>query len=265
MARILVSLCVLLSISGALFAGPPKTLLLVGQGPDGHPPTTHEYVAGLKILKRCLEPVSDLKITMVRADEPWKEGPKLLEGADGVVLYLSEGAKWMQTDPKRLESLQKLARRGGAIVGLHWAMGTKDAKYVDGCLNLLGGCHGGPDRKYAVLETGVEPNAMHPIASGIAAFRIKDEFYYRLKFTQAGKITPVMQARIDGNEETVAWAWERPDGGRSFGFSGLHFHANWRTPEYRRLVCQGVLWTMKMPIPKSGLAVEVPDAEFKLK
>jgi hypothetical protein len=32
-----------------------KKLLLVGQGPDGHPPETHEYLPGIKVLGRCLE------------------------------------------------------------------------------------------------------------------------------------------------------------------------------------------------------------------
>ena len=50
---------------------------------------------------------------------------------------------------------------------------------------------------------------------------------------------PILRAPIDGTAETVAWAWERPDGGRSFGFSGLHFHDHWKRPEYRRLVAQG--------------------------
>ena len=72
-----------------------------------------------------------------------------------------------------------------------------------------------------------------------------------------GSVQPVLQAQIDGQMETVAWRWERPDGGRSFGFSGLHFHDNWGRAEYRRLVAQGVLWTMKLEIPKDGLAVDV--------
>jgi hypothetical protein len=63
----------------------------------------------------------------------------------------------------------------------------------------------------------------------------------------------------------VAWCWERPDRGRSFGFSGLHFHDNWRLTEYRRLVAQGVLWTLKKPIPKEGLPVTVTDEDLKLK
>jgi hypothetical protein len=70
---------------------------------------------------------------------------------------------------------------------------------------------------------------------------------------------------IDGQLETVAWAWERPDGGRSFGFSGLHFHNNWRLPEYRRLVAQGILWTLKVSVPKDGLPVEITDDDLKLK
>ena len=63
----------------------------------------------------------------------------------------------------------------------------------------------------------------------------------------------------------VAWCWERPDKGRSFGFSGLHFHANWKLLEYRRLVSQGVLWTLKLPLPRGGLKVEVKDEDLRLK
>ena len=69
-------------------------------------------------------------------------------------------------------------------------------------------------------------------------------------------VKPVLTAKIDGNAEPVAWTWQRPDGGRSFGFSGLHFHENWKRAEYRRLVGQGVIWTLDMSIPEKGLPVE---------
>jgi type 1 glutamine amidotransferase len=247
-------------------AGPAKKLLLVGQGPDGHPPQTHEYVAGLKVLAKCLETVPGLEVTTVRADEPWKEGPELIGRADGVVLFLAEGARWMNHDPRRHEALARLAKRGGGLVVLHWAMGTRDAKNIDGCLELLGGCHGGPDRKYKVLETGAQvADPKHPVSAGIKDFRVRDEFYYRLKFAKPeGRVRPLLRVRIDGRPEVVAWAWERPDGGRSFGFSGLHFHDNWRLPEYRRLVAQGVLWTLKLPIPGDGLAVKVTEEDLRL-
>ena len=258
------------ALTAALLAGPagaaPKKLLLIGQGPDGHPAQTHEYVAGLKVLHRCLKDVPDLEVTELRADEPWKEGPELMERADGVVLYLAEGAKWLQADPKRHEVLKKLAARRGGIVVLHWAMGTREAGPIDAALPLFGAVHGGPDRKYQVLETELTPveNRL-PVLNGVGAFKVKDEFYYRLKVFKGEGVQPLLRARIDGGDEMVAWAFRRPDGGRSFGFSGLHFHDNWRVKEYRRLVAQGVLWTLDLPIPKEGLPVEVEEADLKLK
>jgi type 1 glutamine amidotransferase len=244
---------VLLSLS-LLTQPAPKRLLLVGQGPDGHPAGTHEYRAGLKILQKGLARVPGVQVTVADGDEPWRDGPELLARADGVVLYLAEGAKWMQRDPRRYAALQKLAARGGGIVVLHWGMGTKDAKYIEGCLKLLGGCHGGPDRKYKILQAQAKvADAGHPIAAGLKGFPVRDEFYYRLKFVKAKGLQPILRVPIDGRAETVAWAWERPDGGRSFGFSGLHFHDNWRLPEYRRLVVQGILWTLRLPIPPAGV------------
>ena len=264
-AFVLVLAAVLLT-STAEAEAPKVKLLLVGSGPDGHPAQTHEYMAGLRIIGKLLKDVPGLEITTVRADEPWREGPELIARADGVVLFLSEGARWMNHDPKRRKALATMAKRGGGITVLHWGMGTKDAKNIDGCLQLLGGCHGGPDRKYKVVETEAAiADRKHPIAAGIKDFRVREEFYYRLKFIKTDKgIHPLLRVTIEGQPETVAWSWERPDRGRSFGFSGLHFHDNWRLPAYRRLIAQGVLWTLKKPIPKAGLAVKLSEDDLKL-
>lgn len=267
MHRFFLCLLLILGLAGSLPGQAKKKLLLVGTGPDGHPPATHEYVAGLQVLAKCLEPIQGLEVTQLKAVEPWKEGPELMERADGVVLFVTEGAKWIQTDPRRQQALAKVAARGGGLVCLHWAMGTREAGPIDDFLRLFGGCHGGPDRKYQVLETDVtvaEPG--HATSAGIKDFKIKDEFYYRLKFVKpAGSVKPVLTAAIDGQRETVAWRWERPDGGRSFGFSGLHFHEGWGRVEYRKLVAQGVLWTLKMDVPKEGVAAEVKAEDLKLK
>jgi len=264
---VLLTLLVISGLATPCAAEPKKKLLLVGQGPDGHPAETHEYMAGLRILAKCLEPVGDLETTTVRADGAWKDGPALIERSDSVVLFLAEGAKWIQDDPARHKALANLAKRSGGIVALHWALGTRDAKPIADFLKLAGGCHGGPDRKYAVVETTAEiVDPKHAILTGIANFSIKDEFYYRLKLAPPEKgVTPLLHATIDGKKEMVAWCWNRPEKGRSFGFTGLHFHANWRLPEYRRLVSQGALWTLNMPIPRDGLAVEVQETDLKLK
>lgn len=234
----------------------PKRLLLIGQGPDGHGWGTHEYRAGMRILAQCLQPVPRLQTIVVSADGKWPEGPELIDGVDGVVLFVSEGAKWIHDDPRRLIALKNLANRGGGFVCWHWGMGCRDAKYIAEYVKLFGGCHGGPDRKYKV-EKGVRAEVVggtHPVVRGIKDFVVDEEFYYTLKFAKpAGSVTPLIRANVDGGRHTVCWAWERPDGGRSFGFSGGHYHNNWNRQEYRRLITQAVLWSVHAPIPEKRL------------
>ena len=232
-----------------------KKLLLIGQGPDGHPATTHEYMAGLKVLAACLAKVPEVEVTTVNATGKFAEAPELIDRSDGVVLFVSEGAKWLSQDAARLAAFKRLAARGGARVSLHWALGTREAGPIKEFVALFGGCHGGPDRKHKVVTAKAFVAAKgHPIAAGLEDFTVKEEFYYRLKFPNKSPQS-ILEAEIDGDRHTVAWAME--DAGRAFGFSGLHFHANWKLPVYRRLVTQGVLWTLKLPVPDGGADVEV--------
>jgi type 1 glutamine amidotransferase len=280
---LLAGVCEVFVASSMLNAAEPKRLLLVGQGPDGHPAATHEFMAGLGILEKCLSRVEGLKVMTVKADEPWKEGPQMLKEADGVVLYVSQGAKWMQADAGLYDAFAAFAARGGGLVALHWSVGAKDAKYIEGQLKLLGGSRGGPQRKYTVADFDVRlPTPDHPIVRGIKPFAVHDELYYRLDFVKGAngddgkhgdakadgekrlKFDRIFAATIDDREETVAWAWERPDDGRSFGYVGMHFHENWKMPEYRRLATQAALWTLKMDIPKDGVSVEFAAADLKL-
>lgn len=242
-----------------------KRILLIGQGPDSHPWGTHEYLAGMRILAECLQPVARVQTIVVRADGPWKDGPELIDGADAVVLFVSEGARWIHDDPRRLAALKKLAARGGGFACWHWGMGCRDAKYIPAYLKLFGGCHGGPDRKYKVLK-GVQARIVggkHPVVRGLKDFTVDEEFYYTLKFAKPAKsVTPLIRVKIDGADQSVCWAWERPGGGRSFGFSGGHFHQNWSREDYRRLMTQAVLWTVDVPVPDADLPLKVSPKDL---
>lgn len=246
-------------------AEPIKKLLVIGDKPDGvHPPGTHEHMAGARLIQALLSSNEGLEITVVNGKEPWDEGPELIRAADGVVIFVSQGGMWAQNDSRRFEALNQLAARGGGISAVHWAVGAKADKYIDRYQKLIGGIHGGSDRKYAVLKTKLTPAEDHPITRGVSPLEIHDEFYYQLKFAKDGKVTPIVQAQLDDASQTVSWAWERPDGGRSFGFVMLHFHANWKNEAYRRLVSQGVLWTMKLDVPPDGIDVSLNDETNKL-
>ena len=239
-----------------------KRLLIVGQGSDGHPPTTHEFMPGARVLAELLKSQQGLQTTVVNVDEPWTDGPKLIDQADGIVMLVTQGAQWMQTDPQRHAALKRLAVRGGAIVALHWSVGAKDAKYIQGQLDLLGATRGGLQRKYLVLSTELKRVVPeHPILRGVGDIKVHDEIYYALD--RVPGIQPLFTSRIEGKDEMAAWSWERVDGGRSFGFVGLHFHANWQLPAYRRFVVQGVLWSLKLPIPV-GVNVDIDSKKLEL-
>lgn len=242
-------------------------VLLLGQKPDSHPATTHEYMAGVRLMGLLLERSPGVQAVVVQADSPWEAGPELLDGADAAIVFLSEGAKWVTEAPNRLAAFQRLAKRGGGLTCLHWGMGTRESKPIVDYVSLFGACHGGVDRKYKFATFTVKPMETHPVTNGLHPFEVRDEFYYALKQPTPDlnlKVAPLLRVSIDGTDQTIAWACERPDRGRSFGFSGLHYHDNWKLPEYRRLVLQGVLWTLKQEIPKAGISVDVRPEDLGL-
>jgi hypothetical protein len=266
--RFVVALVLVLGLAASAIAdeAKPTRLLLLAQGPDGHPKGTHEYVAGQTILDKCLSGVPNLERRIVQADGDWPEGPELLATVDGVVLFVSEGAKWIGTNPARRAAFAELAKRGGGLSVLHWGMGTKAAEHIEPFVALFGACHGGPDRKYKFLETQVRIAATdHPATKGLADFTIQEEFYYQLKQLPEAQLVPLLTADIDGERPMIAWAWERPDGGRSLGYSGCHYHTNWARPEYRRFIAQAVLWTLKLSPPDAGFPAKIPETELPVK
>ena len=123
----------------------------------------------------------------------------------------------------------------------------------------------------------------HPITRGVEPFSIADEWYYNMRFLEGMEgVTPVLSAvppaeirqresRHDDDPaaaaarlkmaEHLAWARERPDGGRGFGFTGGHFHWNWAHDDFRTLVLNGIAWVAKVDIPPDGVPSETPTME----
>jgi type 1 glutamine amidotransferase len=115
----------------------------------------------------------------------------------------------------------------------------------------------------------------HPVFAGVSPFALNDEWYYGLRFAdgQAGRLTPLLfaappdstrvtegTASRPGQPETTAWAFERADGGRSFGYTGGHYHRNWGVEQARRLVVNAILWTAGRELPPGGAPVALDEA-----
>jgi hypothetical protein len=50
--------------------------------------------------------------------------------------------------------------------------------------------------------------------------------------------------------QTVAWAYERDDGGRGFVFGGVDFHDNMALEDYRRFLLNGIAWAAHIDVPR---------------
>ena len=62
-----------------------------------------------------------------------------------------------------------------------------------------------------------------------------------------------------GMGDLVGWVYERPTGGRSFGFTGIDAHSAWALPGMRQLVVNGILWTANLAIPNGGAPNKITE------
>ena len=73
---------------------------------------------------------------------------------------------------------------------------------------------------------------------------------------------PFVRAEVNkGIAQHTAWAREREDGGRGFGFTGGHFHWTWGHDQFRKLVLNAIVWTAKAEVPKMGVPSESLSVE----
>ena len=107
--------------------------------------------------------------------------------------------------------------------------------------------------------------ADHPASRGVTPFQIDDGWLFKLRFVPEMKgVTPLLRtvspkaaSQELTDESIVTWLYERPNGGRSFNFTGTHLHASLVEEGYRRFLVNGILWTAGVEIPKSGAPVSL--------
>ena len=239
-----------------------KKILLIPTKLD-HPWATHMYRQGCELLAACLNRTNGVK-AVVSPDFDWPRDPALLEDVSAIVFY-SRPAADIVFDPSRREEFQRLMNSGVGFAAIHWATGTIDDKYGPEYLDLLGGwfstAHSGLKIDKRMLQQ-VLPD--HPLCRGWQPFELRDEFYLNLQFAENAQ--PLLNVNVDGEDQTVAWVFERPDsnGGRSFGTTLAHFHDNFAIPAFRKAIVNGILWTAHAEVPADGAGVEPKPPQVTL-
>jgi type 1 glutamine amidotransferase len=254
-----------------------KRVLIVA-GRQSHGPGDHEFFAGSAILMNLLKQTDG--VFPILARDGWPKNEKLFENADCIVMYMDGGGGHPAIKPERMKIIQQQLDRGAGWVNLHYAVEypvkSGDRDIATSVKGWLGGYY---ETGYSInphWDANIRSLPKHDITKGVKPFTIRDEWYYGMRWVEDMKgVTPILQAlppdgtrstshtkTRKGEIETMAWAFERADKGRSFGFTGGHFHRNWADENFRRVVVNAILWCAKVDVPENGAKVEFDPADL---
>jgi hypothetical protein len=246
-----------------------KIVLIAGAAVNK--PGEHEYFAGSVLLMDWLKQTKGVWPVLVA--DGWPKNEAILDGAKAVVVYADTADKLPFLEPARWAHIKRLIDAGTGFVMLHQSADVP-ADRAEEIKSWLGavwqkdtGCRGHWDMDFTEIPK-------HAITSGVTPFHVPfDGWLYNLQFAPgaipllAGPVPDKSRSTADamthvGRPEVVAWAYERPTGGRSFAFTGCHLHKNWSLESERRLVTNGILWTAKFEIPAEGAPVAFNPASL---
>ncbi len=258
-----------------------KTKIIFISGKPSHGKMKHEHRAGNMILAKALND-SGLNVdAQLVPHYGYPKDPSILDDASTIVVF-STGHRGHALK-SHLDEFDELMKKGIGVVMIHWATEAEKGKAGEKFLAWMGG--------FCDLNWSVNPHwkpnftqfPNHPISNGVKPFSVDDEWYYHMRFRDNLEgVTPILSdlpppetlrrpdgdrsgnptvraAVANGEPQHVAWAYQRPDGGRGFGFTGAHNHESWQDDNFRRVVLNAILWTAKLEVPSAGCPSPTPD------
>jgi type 1 glutamine amidotransferase len=271
-------LALAICLTFSAFSADKKVVFIAGK--PSHGPGEHEHRAGCLLLKSCLDGVPGISSTIY--SNGWPSDPAALKDASTIVLYVDGGPGHPAL--AHLDELDPLMKKGVGLVCIHYATEPTPEKGEKEWLKWIGGAF---EPNWSVnphWDAHFDKLPRHPITRGVSPFEISDEWYFHIRLAdRTSGVMPILVAvppesamsRPDGPHEgnaaareavhrkqpqTVAWAINRGDGGRGFGFTGAHAHKNWGDKNFRKIVLNAIVWTAGMDVPEHGISCAVsPD------
>jgi type 1 glutamine amidotransferase len=258
-----------------------KRIVMIA-GKPSHGPGEHEHRAGLLLFQKCLAGFPGIQVEVY--SNGWPASSDVLKGAAGIIIYSDGGAGHPALQDDHLQQLGALAKQGVGLACIHYAVEPTIEKGQREFLDWIGGCFEINRSVNPVWDADFKTIFGHPVLRGVKPFKIKDEWYFHMRTsdhfqTLLAAVPPAStMSRPDGPHEgnpavraevargnvaeTVAWASERADGRRGFGFTGGHYHKNWGDDNMRKIVLNGILWVAKVEVPPDGVASTVTAADL---
>jgi type 1 glutamine amidotransferase len=273
----------LIVASGFVHAADSKNIILIAGRPS-HGPGDHEFNAGSLLLSKCLNALPGIHAEVHNMG--WPKDENVFDKADAVLIYADGGSRHPAIQAERLALIDGLVEKGVGIGCAHYGVevpkgdpGEALHRWIGGYYEHLYSCNPMWTPEFLTFPD-------HPVANGVQPFKALDEWYFNMRWTEGMKgVTPILVAKpsddvrdgpyiypkgpyphiagAKGRDETMMWVLERENGGRGFGFTGGHKHANWGDENYRKVVLNGLLWIAKAEVPEGGAPSTVTEDELK--
>ncbi|MBL9200759.1 MAG: ThuA domain-containing protein [Opitutaceae bacterium] len=262
-------------------AADKKIVLIAGK--PSHPPGMHEFRAGCLLLQQSIAGVRGVKLEV--HDNGWPASDGAFDGAAAVIIYADGGARHPAVQENRKALLDSLAKKGVGLGFMHYGVEVLKDNGGPEFLRWLGGYYENSWSVNPMWSPDYQQFPDHPVARGVKPFSTHDEWYFNMRWAEGQKgVTPILTAKPadkvrdgpyvypkgpyphiqadKGRTETMMWVFERPDGGRSFGFTGGHTHAHWGDDNQRKVVLNAFLWIARADVPRNGVESKVTPAQL---
>lgn len=270
----LVLICMLFA---AVVEAADKRILLIA-GKRSHGPGDHEFRAGVLLWEQSLMNVPGIAVEVYT--NGWPNSDSVFEGADAVVIYADGGGGHPAVQKDRINLIDSLVEKGVGVGFAHYAVEVLKGDSQEAMWRWIGGAYEHEFSVNPMWAPAYNELPSHPVTAGVKPFNVIDEWYFNMRWDPDAKgVTHILtdkpsddvrdgpyvypkgpyQHIVDasGRKETMMWTYERPDGGRGFGFTGGHKHVNWYDNNQRRVVLNSILWVAKADIPEGGVESEV--------
>lgn len=266
----------LVPTAAAATSGP--TIVLIGGEKQGYPRTEHDYPDGILAIERLIKgsPQCQALNPVVKSfPTGFPSDLSQIADADVVLMYFGMDYRTMSdvldNEPRRV-AIERLMAKGAGLIALHQASTVPDRSSLVPMADWLGGVRFGmADRTTEIAQIRISGAGKNPIANGLKPFEYLDEFYPTITFSTTDKVTPILTAKTHiqtrnnkpvfeepPSDHVIAWAAERPNGGRSFAFTSGHYLLTFDQPQIRTMLLNAILWTTKRDVPPAGATTNAP-------
>ena len=274
--------------------GADKRIVLIA-GKPSHPKGMHEFRAGSMLLQKALSGVKGVTVDVYTNGWPTKtvdgvvvDDNALLDNADAVLIYADGGKGHPAIQRDHMKVLDALAAKGVGLGFAHYGVEVPAGPPGEAMQRWIGGYYETNFSVNPMWKPAFDTLPNHPVTRGVRPFATHDEWYFNMRWTpDAGaktRLIPILTSKPSdevrkgpyvspagpyphiiadsGKVETMMWVYERSDGGRSFGFTGGHTHANWGDADQRKVVLNALLWIAKVDVPARGVEDTITAADL---